>query len=92
MCIRDRLEKSYKEYLEGFKDIATGEARKGYVEMCIRDSLAAVSFDVKLGHGTNQVFFFRVTTHSRCLVWGNRSKAVSYTHLCRLPGESGAEP
>lgn len=23
------LEKSYKEYLEGFKDIATGEARKG---------------------------------------------------------------
>lgn len=27
------LEKSYKEYLEGFKDIATGEARKGYVEV-----------------------------------------------------------
>lgn len=27
------LEKSYKEYLEGFKDIATGEARKGYVEI-----------------------------------------------------------
>jgi type I restriction enzyme R subunit len=27
------LEKSYKEYLEGFKDIATGEARKGYIEV-----------------------------------------------------------
>lgn len=27
------LEKSYKEYLEGFQDIATGEARKGYVEV-----------------------------------------------------------
>lgn len=27
------LEKSYKEYLEGFTDIATGEARKGYVEI-----------------------------------------------------------
>jgi type I restriction enzyme, R subunit len=27
------LEKSYKEYLEGFTDIATGEARKGYVEV-----------------------------------------------------------
>lgn len=25
------LEKSYKEYLEGFTDIATGEARRGYV-------------------------------------------------------------
>ncbi|MDE6147916.1 MAG: type I restriction endonuclease subunit R [Bacteroidales bacterium] len=27
------LEKSYREYLEGFKDIASGEARKGYVEI-----------------------------------------------------------
>ncbi|GAB5400950.1 MAG: type I restriction endonuclease subunit R [Aureisphaera sp.] len=27
------LEKSYKEYLEGFTDIATGEARKGYIEV-----------------------------------------------------------
>lgn len=27
------LEKSYKEYLEGFTDIATGDARKGYVEI-----------------------------------------------------------
>lgn len=27
------LEKSYKEYLEGFKDIITGEARRGYVEV-----------------------------------------------------------
>ena len=27
------LEKSYKEYLEGFKDIATGEARRGYMEI-----------------------------------------------------------
>jgi type I restriction enzyme R subunit len=27
------LEKSYKEYLEGFKDIATGEARRGYIEV-----------------------------------------------------------
>lgn len=27
------LEKSYKEYLEGFTDIVTGEARKGYVEV-----------------------------------------------------------
>lgn len=27
------LEKSYKEYLEGFTDIATGEARRGYVEV-----------------------------------------------------------
>ena len=27
------LEKSYKEYLEGFMDIATGEARRGYVEV-----------------------------------------------------------
>ena len=27
------LEKSYKEYLEGFTDISTGEARKGYVEV-----------------------------------------------------------
>lgn len=27
------LEKSYKEYLEGFKDIASGEARRGYVEI-----------------------------------------------------------
>ena len=25
------LEKSYKEYLEGFKDIASGEARRGYI-------------------------------------------------------------
>lgn len=30
------LEKSYKEYLEGFKDIATGEARRGYIEV-VRD-------------------------------------------------------
>lgn len=27
------LEKSYKEYLEGFKDIASSEARRGYVEI-----------------------------------------------------------
>jgi type I restriction enzyme R subunit len=27
------LEKSYKEYLEGFKDIVTGEARRGYIEV-----------------------------------------------------------
>lgn len=27
------LEKSYKEYLEGFTDIVTGEARRGYVEI-----------------------------------------------------------
>ena len=27
------LEKSYKEYLEGFKDIVSGEARKGYIEI-----------------------------------------------------------
>ena len=27
------LEKSYKEYLEGFTDIATGEARRGYTEV-----------------------------------------------------------
>ncbi|HEY1017567.1 MAG TPA: type I restriction endonuclease subunit R [Sediminibacterium sp.] len=27
------LEKSYKEYLEGFSDIVTGEARRGYVEV-----------------------------------------------------------
>lgn len=27
------LEKSYKEYLEGFKDIATSEERRGYVEV-----------------------------------------------------------
>lgn len=27
------LEKSYKEYLEGFKDIATGEARRGYIDV-----------------------------------------------------------
>lgn len=27
------LEKSYKEYLEGFTDIATGEARRGYINV-----------------------------------------------------------
>ena len=27
------LEKSYKEYLEGFTDVATGEARRGYIEV-----------------------------------------------------------
>ena len=27
------LEKSYKEYLEGFTDILTGEARRGYIEV-----------------------------------------------------------
>lgn len=27
------LEKSYKEYLEGFIDLATGEARRGYIEV-----------------------------------------------------------
>lgn len=27
------LEKSYKEYLEGFKDIVSGEARRGYVDI-----------------------------------------------------------
>lgn len=27
------LEKSYKEYMEGFTDVATGEARRGYVEI-----------------------------------------------------------
>jgi type I restriction enzyme R subunit len=27
------LEKSYKEYMEGFKDIATGEARRGYMDV-----------------------------------------------------------
>lgn len=27
------LEKSYKEYLEGFKDIASGEVRRGYIEI-----------------------------------------------------------
>ena len=27
------LEKSYKEYLEGFKDLASGEARRGYIEI-----------------------------------------------------------
>ena len=27
------LEKSYKEYLEGFTDIATGNARRGYIEI-----------------------------------------------------------
>jgi len=29
------LEKSYKEYMEGFTDIATGEARRGYVEVVV---------------------------------------------------------
>lgn len=27
------LERSYKEYLEGFKDIVTGEARRGYIDV-----------------------------------------------------------
>ncbi|TAJ06602.1 type I restriction endonuclease subunit R [Marinilabiliaceae bacterium JC017] len=27
------IEKSYKEYLEGFKDIASGEARRGYIDV-----------------------------------------------------------
>ncbi|MGL4854114.1 MAG: type I restriction endonuclease subunit R, partial [Lentisphaeria bacterium] len=27
------LEKSYKEYMEGFRDISTGEARRGYVDV-----------------------------------------------------------
>jgi type I restriction enzyme R subunit len=27
------LEKSYKEYMEGFRDLATGEARRGYLEV-----------------------------------------------------------
>lgn len=27
------LERSYKEYLDGFKDIVTGEARRGYIEV-----------------------------------------------------------
>lgn len=27
------LERSYKEYLEGFKDIVTGEVRRGYIEV-----------------------------------------------------------
>lgn len=27
------LEKSYKEYLEGFTDMTTGEARRGYIEV-----------------------------------------------------------
>jgi len=27
------LEKSYKEYMEGFKDISTGEAKRGYVDV-----------------------------------------------------------
>ena len=27
------LEKSYKEYMEGFTDLATGEARRGYVDV-----------------------------------------------------------
>ena len=27
------LERSYKEYLEGFRDIVSGEARKGYIEI-----------------------------------------------------------
>ena len=27
------LEKSYKEYLDGFTDVATGEARRGYIEV-----------------------------------------------------------
>ncbi|MCC3214841.1 type I restriction endonuclease subunit R [Chryseobacterium sp. X308] len=27
------LEKSYKEYLEGFTDVATGEARRGYIDV-----------------------------------------------------------
>ena len=27
------LEKSYREYLEGFKDIASGEARRGYIDI-----------------------------------------------------------
>ncbi|MFV0441207.1 MAG: type I restriction endonuclease subunit R [Lachnospirales bacterium] len=27
------LEKSYKEYMEGFKDIVTGESRRGYMEV-----------------------------------------------------------
>ena len=27
------LERSYKEYLEGFKDIVTGETRRGYIEV-----------------------------------------------------------
>jgi type I restriction enzyme R subunit len=29
------LEKSYKEYLEGFSDIITGEARRGYIDVVI---------------------------------------------------------
>ena len=27
------LEKSYQEYMNGFKDIVTGEARRGYVDV-----------------------------------------------------------
>jgi type I site-specific restriction-modification system R (restriction) subunit len=27
------LEKSYKEYMEGFTDVATGEARRGFMEV-----------------------------------------------------------
>jgi type I restriction enzyme R subunit len=29
------LEKSYKEYLEGFSDVITGDARRGYIEVVI---------------------------------------------------------
>ncbi len=29
------LEKSYKEYLEGFSDVITGEARRGYIDVVI---------------------------------------------------------
>ena len=50
--------------------------------------LAAVGFDVKLGHGENQMFFFRVTTHSRCLVWGNRSKG--WTAVTAYPALSNS--
>ena len=50
--------------------------------------LAAVGFDIKLGHGKNQVFFFRVTTHSRCLVWGNRSKG--WTAVTEYPALSNS--
>ena len=36
------LEKSYKEYMEGFTDITTGEARRGYVDV-VRDLEARFS-------------------------------------------------
>lgn len=55
------LEKSYKEYMEGFTDAATGEARRGFMEV-VQELEARFALLLPLGKGEESIYHAGLVT------------------------------